>query len=51
MNSKLGCFVMESLNPTISFQVGDANRIPVISISDSDLIFARLEQAFNVCFR
>lgn len=47
MNSTKAKFVLESLNPTTHFEVGDVNRLPVFPIEGADDIFARLETAFS----
>ncbi len=47
MNSSLAREVMTSLNPTVSFQVGDVNRLPLFPIESADEIVARLDQAFS----
>ena len=47
MNSRTGRFILESLNPTVHFQVGDVNRLPGFSISSAADIFSRLERAFQ----
>ena len=45
LNTSVGQSVMESLNPTISFQVGDAKRVPVRAISDLEEIEERIGKA------
>jgi hypothetical protein len=47
MNSSLAKSVMESLNPTVSFQVGDVNRLPLFPIESADQIVAQLDLAFT----
>jgi len=47
MNSQVCRSVMTSLNPSISFQVGDVNRLPLFPIESADEIFAQLESAFT----
>ena len=47
MNSTVSRRVLESLNPTICFQVGDVVRLPVQPMEGSETIFARLEEAFE----
>ena len=47
LNSSLAREVMESLNPTVHFQVGDVNRLPLFPIESADEIVARLEVAFT----
>lgn len=48
MNSRVGRGILESLNPSISFQVGDVNRLPLFPIDGAEAIFARVESAFGV---
>ncbi len=38
---------MSALNPSISFQAGDVNRIPLFPISNAGEIFATVERAFT----
>lgn len=40
--------MLESLNPTIHFQVGDVNRLPLNTRPDSGQIFTHVESAFGV---
>jgi len=47
MNSKCSKYVMQSLNPTIHFSVGDVNRLPLFSIESANEIFAQLDRAFT----
>ncbi|OYD91577.1 SAM-dependent methyltransferase [Nostoc sp. 'Peltigera membranacea cyanobiont' 210A] len=47
LNSKIGRNVMASLNPSISFQVGDVNRLPLFPIESADEIFTQLDAAFS----
>jgi hypothetical protein len=47
MNAKVGRWVMESLNPTITFTAGDVERIPMFSSRDATAILELLEQAFT----
>lgn len=46
MNRAEARSVLASLNPTISFQVGDVNRLPVFPVSDAKQIFASISGAF-----
>ena len=39
---------MEDLNPSISFQAGDVNRLPLFPIANADEIFSTLEAAFTL---
>ena len=47
MNSALSRKILSSLNPTVSFQVGDVNRLPLFPIESADEIFRELEKAFS----
>jgi len=47
MNSRTARDVIASLNPTVNFQVADANRIPLWPITDSDVIYRWLDLAFT----
>lgn len=47
MNSKIGRSVLAALNPTVNFQVGDINRLPLFPIESSDEIFSQLDAAFT----
>ena len=47
MNSLIGKNVLESLNPTVNFQVGDVSRLPLFPIKSADEIFDRLDRAFT----
>ena len=38
---------MQALNPSVSFQAGDVNRLPLFPIQSADEIFARIEEAFG----
>ena len=46
MNTTRSKEVMQSLNPSISFQVGDVNRLPMMSVANADAIYATLEDSF-----
>jgi hypothetical protein len=48
LNSEIGRGVMGDLNPSISFNAGDVNRLPLFPIADADAIFPLLESAFGV---
>ncbi len=48
MNSEGGRRVLESLNPSISFQAGDGARLPFWDIANSDAICQTLEIAFSL---
>jgi Eco57I restriction-modification methylase len=47
LNSKLSRFVVSSLNPSVGFEVGDVNRLPLFPIESADEIFAKLDAAFT----
>ena len=47
MNSSASKFVLQSLNPGISFEVGDVNRLPIFPIESADEIYATVERAFS----
>ena len=47
LNSKIACEIASGLNPGIGFEAGDINRIPLISIPDSDAIYIVLERCFE----
>lgn len=47
LNSQLSKTVMLALNPSISFQVGDVNRLPLFTIRSADNIFFQLDLAFT----
>ncbi len=47
LNSALASRVMAALNPTIHFQVGDVNRLPLFPIESAEEIFAQLDAAFT----
>ena len=46
MNATVSRQMIESLNPTLDFSVGDVNRLPLFRVSGAELIFARIEVAF-----
>lgn len=48
MNSTRAREILESLNPTVNFQVGDVNRLPLFPIAQADTIFAHIEAAFGI---
>ncbi len=48
MNSLVSRNVVESLNPSVSFQVGDVSRIPLFPIAGADAILAQIESAFTL---
>ncbi|WP_293270484.1 BREX-6 system adenine-specific DNA-methyltransferase PglX [Nannocystis sp.] len=47
LNSRRARFIVESLNPTIDFSVGDVNRLPLFPIASADDIFVTVERAFG----
>ncbi len=47
LNSKISKNIVQALNPTVNFLVGDVNRLPLFEIKSSDKIFFNLEQAFT----
>ena len=47
LNSKLANEILGSLNPSVNFQPGDVNRLPLFPIESAAQIFAQLEAAFT----
>jgi len=47
MNAAVSKAVLESLNPTVHFQVSDVHRLPVFSVDGSDVIYGMVERAFS----
>lgn len=47
VNSATSTFVLKSLNPTVHFQVGDINRLPLFPVEAADEIYAQLDEAFT----
>lgn len=47
MNSAKARYVLESLNTSVNFQIGDVNRLPRYPIVDSESIVAVLEREFE----
>ena len=47
LNSYQSREIMISLNPSVSFQVGDVNRLPLFPIESAAEIFAKLDRAFT----
>lgn len=47
MCSSAGREVLQSLNPTINFQVGDVNRLPVFPVSAAGEVIASIDLAFT----
>jgi len=48
MNSLQSRSILQSLNPSISFQVGDVNRLPLIPVEHAEKIFNTLKNCFLV---
>ena len=48
MNSVTAQNVLNSLNPTVNFQVGDVTRLPLFHIVNTELIFSQVEAAFTI---
>jgi len=48
LNSSRAKYILESLNPTINFQVGDVNRLPSMAIEDASEILRILRSAFGM---
>ncbi len=46
MNSSVARSILESLNPTVNFQVGDVNRLPLFPIQMAQKIFFEIDLAF-----
>ncbi len=49
MNSHTARSVMESLNPTAHFQLGDVQRLPILPMTESEVVFELLSKAFGEC--
>jgi hypothetical protein len=47
LNSLSSRTIMSALNPTVHYQVGDVNRLPLFPIESADEIFATLDKAFT----
>ncbi len=47
LNSAIARDIMLALNPTVNFQVGDVNRVPLFPIESAEEIFNELENAFT----
>lgn len=48
MNTTRAKRILESFNPSVSFQSGDVNRLPLIPVSDSRAIFKELDASFSL---
>ncbi|MCG8423188.1 MAG: BREX-6 system adenine-specific DNA-methyltransferase PglX [Proteobacteria bacterium] len=46
LNSSPTRDLLAALNPTVHFEIGDVNRVPVFSVPGADQIYAALENAF-----
>ncbi|MGC1306552.1 MAG: BREX-6 system adenine-specific DNA-methyltransferase PglX, partial [Phormidesmis sp.] len=47
LNSQFAQNIASALNPSVSFQTGDVNRLPLFPIESADEIFTQLEAAFT----
>jgi Eco57I restriction-modification methylase len=47
MNTQVAQTVLQALNPTVHFQVGDIKRLPLFPITNAEEIFAKLDAAFT----
>ena len=47
LNRSRSRLIMESLNPTVSFQVGDVVRLPMESVEGAEQIYGRLKECFG----
>jgi hypothetical protein len=47
LNSSIARKVLEALNPTVNFQAGDVNRLPLFPIESADEIFTKLDKVFT----
>jgi hypothetical protein len=47
LNSAKSKKFLGDINPTVNFQVGDVNRLPLFPIASADEIFAKLDAAFT----
>ena len=47
MNSRIARQIIEALNPTVNFLVGDVKRLPLFPIESANEIFDRLDRAFT----
>lgn len=45
MNRRESCVVLEALNPTLHFQVGDVNRLPLFIVESAERVYATLEKS------
>jgi hypothetical protein len=48
MNRSLAREILESLNPTVSFQVGDVNRLAMFPVGNAEVIYRTLEESFDI---
>ena len=47
LNRKKAKLILSSLNPSISFQVGDINRLPIETVENSGEVFSVVERGFS----
>jgi hypothetical protein len=47
MNRSDARVAIQSLNPSVSFQVGDVNRLPLFEVSEAHGVFSTIERAFT----
>ncbi len=47
INRKISQWIIQSLNPSISFQLGDVGRLPIHPVESADAIYATLDSAFS----
>ncbi len=47
LNTRTASSLLRSLNPTVHFQVGDLNRLPLFEIPCAHIVLATLEEAFS----
>lgn len=47
LNSSKAKGILQDLNPTVHFTIGDVNKLPVLQIESPNSIFARLDEAFT----
>ena len=48
LNSSTSKDMMSSLNPSVHFQTGDVNRLPVFEVEEADMIMQMVEMEFDV---
>ena len=47
MNSSKSRGILSSLNPTVNFQAGDVNRLPLFHVADANEIYAKILNSFE----